>query len=71
MTVSSRLQKIIRRHRTAVLLRCSPSKPRGRGAKFQWNTGTEYRIEGTGRPVMKFKTLAEAEKEWIFVILRG
>lgn len=65
--------KIIRTHKKFTLYRSAPAKPRGRGAKFQWNAETEYAIifyPSSGEPRRKFKTLAEAEKEWVYLVLK-
>lgn len=64
--------KIIRTHKKFTLYRSAPVKPRGRGAKFQWNAETEYAIifAQPDYTTKKFKTLAEADKEWVYLVLK-
>lgn len=66
------MTKVIRKHKKFTLYRSSPSKPRGRGAKFQWNVESEYAIISfePDYPEKKFKTLAEADKEWVYLVLK-
>lgn len=66
------MTKVIRKHKKFTLYRSSPTKPRGRGAKFQWNAESEYTISFVhpGCPKKKFKTLAEADKEWVYLVLK-
>lgn len=46
-------------------------RKKGKGAVFQWNSTPEYVIERRiGKIVTRvFKSLEEAEKEWIIVLL--
>ncbi len=64
--------KILRSHEKFELYRAAPVRPRGRGAKFQWNSEAEYVISfyRLGEPLRKFKTLAEADKEWVYLVLK-
>ncbi len=51
------------------------ARRRGRGSNFQWNVKAKYTItyaggEYKGIPVKVFKTLDEADKEWIYLMLK-
>lgn len=48
---------------------------RGRGSKFQWNAKSQYVITYAcehyeNKPSKVFKTFDEADKEWVFMILK-
>jgi hypothetical protein len=47
-------------------------KPKGRGSKFQWNVKPRYVITRVNSllPIKVFKTFEEADKEWIYMILK-
>jgi len=51
------------------------ARHRGRGCKFQWNAKTQYIITYSSEkyksmPTKVFKTLEEANKEWVYLTLR-
>ena len=45
---------------------------KGRGSKFQWNCKPQYVITRKGNkvPIKVFKTFEEADKEWVYMILK-
>lgn len=53
----------------------SVGRNKGRGAKFQWNAKSQYVITYSGehypnKPTKVFKSLEEANKEWVYLTLR-
>ena len=51
------------------------ARRKGRGSKFQWNAKSQYVITYAGehykdKPVKVFKTFEEADKEWVYMILK-
>jgi hypothetical protein len=46
---------------------------RGRGSKFQWNAKSRYVITKANSmlPIKVFKTFEEADKEWVYMILKN
>lgn len=65
---------IVRSNRLFVMYR-RVAKKRGRGSKFQWNAKAQYAITYIGpdfqnTPTKVFKTLEEADKEWVYLMLK-
>lgn len=51
------------------------ARRKGRGSKFQWNAKPQFLITYAGEdykntPAKVFKTFEDADKEWIYLILR-
>jgi hypothetical protein len=51
------------------------ARRKGRGSKFQWNAAAQYIITYAGEPYKNkpskvFKTFEEADKEWVYMILK-
>lgn len=51
------------------------ARRKGRGSKFQWNAKSQYVITYAGeyykdKPVKVFKTFEEADREWVYMILK-
>ena len=51
------------------------SRRKGRGSKFQWNSKSQYIITHVGetyknKPPKVFKTFEEADKEWVYMMLK-
>ncbi len=49
------------------------ARRKGRGSKFQWNAKSQYVITYAGdryKDVKVFKTFEEADKEWVYMILK-
>lgn len=51
------------------------TKPKGRGSKFQWNAKPQFVITYSGgpyknKPSKVFNTFEEADKEWVYMILK-
>lgn len=50
-------------------------RARGRGVKFQWNAKAKYVITYAGesyhgKPTKVFKSFEDADKEWVYLVLR-
>lgn len=51
------------------------ARRKGRGSKFQWNAKSQYVITYAGepykdKPTKVFKTFEEADREWVYMILK-